>query len=192
MTNQPIPFMEKDINNLSLKNFCQFMAAKSIVDNGDREDACISALTNIPVEDIQDFDLAVSKVLSKELSAMTDESYSNLINQKPQDTFEDFIVVMREGEIFLKRSEQKYLSKVLYTTKTDLDSIAQKMYDNMHLVAAVIFRKSGNTECKFDPNSIQETAEHFKNNMQISYFFPYLNLIYKKLKSEDELESSNS
>lgn len=185
--------IQTELQELSLKRFREFMNARESKDYDDFIDKSIAALSDSDLSDIEELDIAIYKELVKEYKLITQDSLmDSLLSAQPIDSFNEFKVAYDEnGQLFLKRSEQKYLNKLLHTGSMDESINSKIMCDNMHIVAAILFRPEGTSD-KFNEESIHERAKLFEIMMPIKTMFPFLKLISEKLQLTDELESSNS
>lgn len=186
--------MQTELKELSIKRFRQFMNAKELASPADMMDDSVAALCNLDMSEIEDLDTSVYKELIKEFYNFTEDSlFNSLIYSVPKLEYNSYKVRWDEyREIFFKRSEQKYMSKLLKTDSKDISVNTKAMMNNLHILAAIIFRPEGEIAEKFNEEVVLQRAELFDVNMQVKYIYPYLKLITDKLQTKDELESSNN
>lgn len=182
--------MEKSLNNLSIKRFSEYMIAQqSEFDIPlDKTIAALSALLNVDIEELNNKDVFVIRNYITELNTIGNTIFDELLVQEPikEFVFEDvkyFVAFTDDNQLFIKKKELDFISKVLKTDSDDELLNAKQMLLNLHLVAAIIFRKETETwkEDRFNEDSTRALADIFQIQMKAKHIFPYLPLIKNKL-----------
>lgn len=182
--------MTNDINELSIAKFSQYLIAQfaEFDHEIDRTTALMAPLFDKTIDELDEMELGEYKVLANEFKAAQPALLDNLLKQEvlkdftSKDGTQYRVEFITDDDFFLKKSEHKFLFKRIYTPDTSDRAKSKVMHDNLHVIAAIIFRPQGSnwqTE-KFSEEKVLALAEKLKDDMQIKYIYPYQELILKK------------
>ncbi len=190
--------MKTKLNNLSLKNFAQFMIAEQTNHEFliDKKAIQISAMEDISLDEIENLSVYEFKKIREQFDEIYVSVFEGLIEQEPINTFEDYSVFYTDdARVFIKKSEAAYIYKnILPKHNQELSqeentlATTKAMLENIHVLAAIIYRKNDTDwkKDKLDVAKLTETANIFLNSMEAKHIYPLLVSIFEQNKQEVE------